>query len=93
MLWGLGDHGEREKWIDYFNLDTGQSFMYEAKEPLDKQKVLKQIEEDLKQKYEVEQTERGKLFELLSDIGDDDGASVMLDDMNFDDYSYMINPY
>ena len=79
-LWGLGMHDEREKWIDYFNIESC-SISKEGK-PWTKVKVFEAIKDSQHREYHIEQTERGELFELLADIGDDDGVRVIFEDFD-----------
>ena len=81
-LWGLGEHIYRERWQDWFAINKSD---LRYNEPIDKEVVFKQITErlGLGKSYDLEQTESGKLFEVLAEIGDEDGAASMIDDYEF----------
>lgn len=87
-FYGLGYHEYRERWF------TNEWFWYQANlfpEQLQKQLTLEEAEELLDQRREsidpyVEektQTQRGRLFEMLADLTDEDGAYAEMQD--FDD--------
>ena len=78
-LWGLGEHIEREKWIDHFFVDSASDT---KKEVIDKEEVLKTIDEK-NVKVEIEQSPRGEMFEMLADLFDDDGVSIMFEDNSY----------
>jgi len=81
-MWGLGEHSYREKWIDYFNIDRGDGREITGKVPLDIAIIMNQIIErkELGKSYTLKQSRKGELYELLADIGDEDGAASMMDD-------------
>jgi len=85
VIHGLGEHSERERWIDNFNINTGQEYNIRNTIPIDKGGVLKQINEraKLKKHYTYEQSYRGELYDILADIGDEDGAASILADYDF----------
>jgi len=81
-FWGLGEHIYRERWQDWFAIYKSDLRYLEGEEPINKEVVLKQIEELIEQgkSYKFEQSESGALFEVLAAIGDEDGAASILDD-------------
>jgi len=85
-FYGLGYHEHRERWI------TKEWFWYQAEpfsDVLNKNISKKEAQELLKQRMEEiapdlgqdTQSERGKLFELLADITDEDGALAEMEDL------------
>ena len=85
-FYGLGHHEQRERWI------TNEWFWYQSEFQSDvlKQKVVKEeAKEFLRQRGEQiaplasqnVQTERGKLFEILADLTDEDGALAEMEDL------------
>jgi hypothetical protein len=85
VIYGLGEHCERERWVGDFNINTGQEYNIRDTVPIDKEEVLKQINEraKLKKHYTYEQSYRGELYDILADIGDEDGAASILEDYDF----------
>ena len=85
VIHGLGEHCERERWVGDFNINTGQEYNIRDTVPIDKGEVLKQINEraKLKKHYTYEQSYRGELYDILADIGDEDGAASILEDYDF----------
>jgi hypothetical protein len=85
VIYGLGEHCERERWVGDFNINTGQEYDIRDTSPIDKDEVLKQINEraKLKKYYTYEQSFRGELYDILADIGDEDGAASILSDYDF----------
>jgi hypothetical protein len=82
-FWGLGYHEYRERWI------TDAWSWYEAlpaasKQPIPNEEALEVIhkrQEDIAEyARENTQSRRGKLFELLADLTDEDGALADLED-------------
>ena len=81
-MYGLGEHIYRERWVDNFSL-YGSDLRYFDKQLLNKEEVIKQIHErtKLKERYkDIKQTESGRLYDILADIGDEDGATVIMED-------------
>ena len=85
-FYGLGYHEQRERWI------TKEWFWYQAEpyhDVLEKKVTKKEAHELLKQRLEeiapyvgrYTQSERGKLFEILADITDEDGALAEMEDL------------
>ena len=88
-FFGLGYHEYRERWI------TGEWFWYQANTTpgLLRQQVGKdEVDELLEQRLasilpdvdDRTQTDRGRLFELLADLTDEDGALAELEDLGDD---------
>lgn len=91
-FWGLGYHEYRERWIaDYWNWYSTTLWRDKAEKALVKEEVEKLIEE---RREEIapylgkeQQSQRGKLFELLADLTDEDGAYTELEDLgDIDDW-------
>ena len=85
-FYGLGYHEYRERWI------TDEWFWYQANplhdllskrlEKEEAHELLRQRSESIKQDIRPDtQTERGKLFEILADLTDEDGALAEMEDM------------
>lgn len=92
-FWGLGYHEYRERWI------SEEWFWYQGfpSPDLDKMTLIKGEVTELINQHEQEiaslqgstvQTEHGKLFDMLADLTDDDGALSELEDLQdlFDDF-------
>lgn len=87
-FYGLGYHDQRERWI------TDEWFWYQS-EPFSKmmeQKIEKEEAEELLHQrlesispsiQEATQTQRGKIFEILADLTDEDGALAEMEDLEF----------
>ena len=85
-FYGLGYHEYRERWI------TNEWFWYQAnpfpdmmQQQLEKEEAEEMIQKRIEgiQPYvgEDAQTERGKFFELLADLTDEDGALAEIEDL------------
>lgn len=85
-FYGLGYHDQRERWI------TAEWFWYQAEASTDilqKQLDKEEAKEILKQRLESiqpyigqnTQTQRGKIFEILADLTDEDGALAEMEDL------------
>jgi hypothetical protein len=85
-FYGQGYHEHRERWI------SDEWFWYEANTDTDKmqQKIEKEKADDLIQQHmdsiqpyiqKDVQTDRGRLFETLADLTDEDGALAELEDL------------
>lgn len=87
-FWGMGYHEYRERWM------TDHWRWYQANplpQALAQKLTYEEVEELLKIRQEeiapyanqtqTTQTERGKLFEMLADLTDDDGAIAEMDDL------------
>ena len=86
-FYGLGYHEYRERWI------TDEWFWYQASSNPDllRQKIpIEEVEKILKMRAEEiqpyagldKQTERGRIFEILADLTDEDGALAEMDDLD-----------
>lgn len=93
-FYGLGFHEYRERWI------TDEWFWYQISPNIDllKQQISSQeAKEMIQQQSEIiwshvrldMQTDRGRLFEMLADLTDDDGALAEMQDI--DDVSGFLN--
>lgn len=84
-FWGLGYHEDRERWL------TQEWFWYRSDPYRNSAASLSGSEAELILETRVEevkhyantspQSHRGKLFELLADLTDEDGAKTELDDL------------
>ncbi len=85
-FFGLGYHEHRERWL------TNEWFWYQAnvypeimRNQIDKEDAKKMIQQRLESilpySQEDTQSEHGKLFEILADLTDDDGALVEMEDL------------
>lgn len=86
-FYGLGFHEQRERWI------TDEWFWYQAN--VEEGKAGQRIEKEKAQEIitlrraeiapylnQAEQTDRGKFFELLADLTDEDGALAEIEDLD-----------
>ncbi len=85
-FFGLGYHEHRERWL------TNEWFWYQAsvypeimRNQIDKEDAKEMIQQRLESilpySQEDTQSEHGKLFEILADLTDDDGALVEMEDL------------
>ena len=85
-FFGLGYHEHRERWL------TNEWFWYQAnvypeimRNQIDKEDAKEMIQQRLESilpySQEDTQSEHGKLFEILADLTDDDGALVEVEDL------------
>jgi len=85
-FYGLGFHEHRERWInkEWFWYQT-ELYSEVLKEKITKdeaQELLKQRKEEISPFMGQDtQTERGKIFEILADLTDDDGALAEMQDL------------
>jgi len=96
-FFGLGFHEYRERWItdEWFWFQTNvypnlirQTINKAKTEELIKQRresILPQVRSDI-------QTNRGKLFEMLADLTDEDGALAEIQDLG-DDWEYLLGNF
>lgn len=87
-FYGLGYHDHRERWITdewYWYQSTPYPDLIRNKvEKEEAQELLEQRMEEIKPYIsEATQTDRGKLFELLADLTDEDGALAELEDLDY----------
>lgn len=84
-FFGLGYHEYRERWMldDWFWYET--SLREENGAPLPKDEVLERIQQRRNEVLGYAagqiQSERGKLFEMMADLTDDDGTLVDFEDL------------
>lgn len=85
-FWGMGFHEMRERWIsDHWRWYRGNQFPA----ILEQQMTLEEAQELLEQRRaeiapyvtEETQTARARLYEILADITDEDGAQIELEDL------------
>ena len=85
-FFGLGFHEPRDRWLldDWFWY--GASLRDKKERPLPKEAALALIEARRQAVLGYAagqiQTERGKLFEMIADLTDDDGALAELEDLD-----------
>ena len=87
QLWGLGYHEYREKYLDYFKINTGNDFLYENLKPItDKEKFINELiyrdNEEKSYWANYQQSESGYLFSEIADLTDEDGALAELQDLD-----------
>jgi hypothetical protein len=94
-FFGLGFHEYRERWF------TNEWYWYQANiqpQMMGQQIPKDEVDELLKARLEIiepyvdssSQSERGRLFELLADLTDEDGALAELQDLG-DDWGQLLN--
>jgi hypothetical protein len=87
-FYGLGYHDHRERWITdewYWYQSTPYPDLIRNKVEKEKaQELLEQRMEEIKPYISnATQTDRGKLFELLADLTDEDGALAEIEDLGY----------
>lgn len=85
-FWGLGFHESRERWIVqewfwYFAHPFPPTLQSQVDKKQAQQTIRKRHAEMAAHAQEITQSRRGKLFETLADLTDEDGASVELEDL------------
>jgi hypothetical protein len=86
-FWGLGPHEQRERWlVDEWFFHRPNVFPGDEAQILDTAEV-KQLIHDRREKAQAAarqttQSERGKLFEMLADLVDEDGAYAEMQDLD-----------
>ena len=85
-MYGLGFHEYRERWIHqewyWFQANAFPSTMAQAIPLGEAGEVLRQREEEVAGWVtEDTQTKRGRLFEMLAELSDDDAAMTEMDDL------------
>ena len=88
-FYGLGYHEYRERWItDEWFWFQANAFPELIRQKIDKEAAQALIEERLdaisQDSHLDTQTERGKLFEMLADLTDEDGALAEMEDLGED---------
>ena len=86
-FWGLGHHEQRERWlVDEWFIYRPNVFPGDEERMVDTEEVktLLQKRREMVQTYarQSTQSERGKLFEMLADLGDDDSAYAEMQDLD-----------
>ncbi|HEY9078059.1 MAG TPA: DUF2958 domain-containing protein [Anaerolineaceae bacterium] len=85
-FYGLGYHDERERWITqewfWYQTDSTSKMLEDQMNKEEATEILKKRSERI-QTYTQEdtQTQRGKIFEILADLTDDDGAMAEMEDL------------
>lgn len=85
-FYGLGEHELRERWIVsewcYYRAHPFQDVIEQQLDRQEAQDLIQQRREEIAPYvHQRPQSGRGKLFELLADLADDDGASAEMDDL------------
>jgi hypothetical protein len=86
-FWGLGHHEQRERWlVDEWFFYRPNVFPGDEDETLDSTEVRQLLHDrhEMVQGYarQTTQSERGKLFEMLADMIDEDGAMAEMQDLD-----------
>ena len=87
-FWGLGYHESRERWLTqewrYYATTQMLHQIPQKIAPEDAQALVDARREEISPYVgEDTQTERGKLFEMLADLTDEDGAYTELEDLGW----------
>jgi len=91
-FFGLGYHEYRERWFTdewyWYQSNFQPNLLQERMSKEEAQELIKQRLNDIRPEItETNQSERGRLFELLADLTDEDGAWAEMQDMgNLSDY-------
>lgn len=90
-FYGLGYHEQRERWIDqewfWYQANQFPELLQRQVDKKDAQKLLQERIEDIRLQNGGEtQSERGRLFEILADLTDEDGALAEMEDLDSLDY-------
>lgn len=85
-FWGAGYHEYRERWLTkewfWHQTDDGSSKLAsEMDREAARANIQERIAEVSQYSNDTRQSSRGKLFELLADLTDDDGAIVDVDEL------------
>jgi len=85
-FYGLGFHEYRERWITnewyWYQTNAHQDLLKEKVEKEEAQEILKERMEEINPDIrQGTQTERGRLFEFLADLTDEDGALAEFEDI------------
>ena len=89
-FYGLGHHDYRERWFTkewyWYQTNIQPNMVGQQISKEETAEMLRQRLEDIRPYIEEEntQTERGRLFELLADLTDEDGALAELQDLGDD---------
>jgi len=86
-FWGLGYHESRERWLtDEWRWYETVQFRQQIPQTLDSNDAQAWIQERIDEIAPYikpqQQSRRAKLFEMLADLTDEDGATTELEDMN-----------
>lgn len=85
-FYGQGYHDQRERWISkewfWYRANAFPSTTMQIVEKEEAEEILTQRVEEIAPYIEAEQqTMRGRLFEMMADLTDEDGASVEMEDL------------
>jgi hypothetical protein len=86
-FYGLGYHENRERWVTeewfWYQNDYRPSLLEQRIEKEEALELLKRRSESIQSDIDLEtQTERGRLFEFLADMTDDDAALAEMNDLD-----------
>jgi len=86
-FYGLGYHENRERWVTeewfWYQNDYRPSLLEQRIEKEEALELLKRRSESIQSDIDLEtQTERGRLFEFLADLTDDDAALAEVNDLD-----------
>jgi len=89
-FYGLGYHEQRERWIDrewfWYQADQFPELLQRQVDKKDAEKLLQKRIDDIRLQNGETQSERGRLFEILADLTDEDGALAEMEDLESLDY-------
>ena len=91
-FFGMGFHEFRERWFTnewyWYQSNFQPNLLQERMSKEEAQELIQQRLEDIRPEItETNQSERGRLFEMLADLTDEDGAWTEMQDMgNLSDY-------
>ena len=85
-FYGLGFHEYRERWFTdewyWYQSNFQPNLLRERLTKEEAQEIIQQRSEDIRPEIgNIDQSERGKLFEMLADLTDEDGALAEMQDM------------
>lgn len=85
-FYGLGFHEGRERWIHeewyWYESVRGKELKQQSVPNQDARWLIEaRYQEVQSQAHQAEQTSRGRVFELLADLTDEDGATIEMEDL------------
>jgi hypothetical protein len=86
-FWGLGYHEYRERWITsewfWYRAFSRPELLAQSVDRATTRQLLEERREDIRPDVgRTQQSERGKLFEMLADLTDEDGAYTEMQDLD-----------
>lgn len=87
-FYGLGYHEQRERWVtEEWFWYRGNPLPENLQQDISREEAVKLVQERLKSispyAGQQEQSQRGKLFEMLADLTDEDGAYSEMQDLDY----------